>query len=427
VISSGTGQFVTLNTSGLTGGAGVAFAPGTLANAPNGTLVVMFDINFSEPGRDSPDSGSLLRNIIAYLSGQSTVATGLGRPFGVAITQDGLSAYIPDPSSHRVWKVDLTPGSTYGTKTVVAGTGEQGYNGDGINAVDAQLDNPSGVAVDDSGALYIADTGNHAIRKILAPGQNGALIRTVAGIPTSYAVGESTAPECANQPTATQCVTATNLRLFGPRALAFAAGNLFIVDRMNQQIKRFDVATNFIFVVAGVAGRTGLVNGTVGAGAEFCEPNTDCTLAPRFNSPVGIVRNVPNGNVLVADEGNNRIRSIFLGDVESGPSVSTFMSGLVRPTGVAVAGNGNVYVVNYGRHVVVSRCGGECTPIVIAGTDGVAANPAAPDAAHLNSPMGVAVVDRVVNDQTRTLLYIADMGTGRLLVVDVTPPEIFLK
>src|SRR5581483_6803600 len=105
----------------------------------------------------------------------STIASGLGRPFGVAVYNG--AAYVPDTATHSVWKVDFATG----TKTLVAGNGEQGFNGDGIAATEAQLDTPSSVAIDATGALYIADTGNHVVRKVATPGLPGALITTVAG------------------------------------------------------------------------------------------------------------------------------------------------------------------------------------------------------------------------------------------------------
>jgi sugar lactone lactonase YvrE len=340
----------------------------------------------------------------------TSAVTNLGRPFGAAV-RNGI-AYVPDPSAHRVWKIDLATGS----KSVVAGTGDQGFNGDGIDATLAQLDNPSGVAVDSNGALYIADTGNHAIRKIAQPGAPGALISTVAGIPTLYAVGESTLPQCANPPPGfdlSQCAQATSLRLFGPRGVAVDGANrVYIADRMNQQIKRLDPATGYLFVVAGVAGITGN-----SGGSGVCVPgNPDC-VAATFNSPVGVAVDADGANIYVADEGNNRVRRISEG------FVTTFSAGpLLRPTGVAVAPNGDVYVADYGRHRIqrVSPCLATCdAPLVttVAGVDGTpgASAPTGPaTSVLLNSPIGVAFDSGV--------LYIADMLNARLLGVQFTTP-----
>jgi sugar lactone lactonase YvrE len=344
------------------------------------------------------------------------VATGLGRPFGVAI--HGNAAYVPDALTHKVWKVDLTPGTAYGTTTAVAGTGEQGYNGDGINPTLAQLDNPSSVAVDASGALYIADTGNHVVRKVAAPGVSGALITTVAGIPASYAVGESTLANCATVVTS-QCAPATGLRLFGPRALALdSAGNLYIADRMNQQIKKLYTSgplNGFIFVVAGVAGFPGSIDGPITA--PVCPPFTEfCPQAAQFNSPVGLAVDA-SGNVYVAEEGGSKIRFIP-GNPDGPPSAST-LSGttgsLLRPTGVALGANGVVYIANYGNNVISLRsCPVSCGTTTVAGTGtagngGTSGGPAT--SMQLNSPIAVAL--------DGNLLYIADLLNGRLLAVNL--------
>jgi sugar lactone lactonase YvrE len=353
---------------------------------------------------------------IAASQAIATVATGLGRPFGVAI--HGNAAYVPDALTHKVWKVDLTPGTAYGTKTAVAGTGEQGYNGDGINPTLAQLDNPSSVAVDASGALYIADTGNHVVRKVAAPGVTGALITTVAGIPASYAVGESTLANCATLVTS-QCVPATGLRLFGPRALALdSAGNLYIADRMNQQIKKLYTSgplSGLIFVVAGVAGVPGSNNGSTADCTIECSP-------AKFNSPVGVAVDAA-GNVYVADEGNNAIRMISNGFVST-PTANLVsrVPAVVRPTGVVALGVPNsegpsLYIADYGHNRIQRySCSDGCRLLSVAGNGvpGFSGDGGAATSANLNSPIGVALDGQ--------MLYIADLLNGRIRKVDFTPP-----
>jgi len=400
----------------------------SIIDSPLGFVAIGFD--FSCPfGTTGPTSGAMqfdnfvfeqVTEVPGVLAPATiaTVATGLGRPFGVAI--HGTFAYVPDPQSHSVWQVDLTNG----TKKTVAGTGEQGYNGDGIDATVAQLDNPSGVAVDAAGALYIADTGNHAIRKVATPGVDGALITTVAGIPTNYAVGEGIPAGCASSPPTVpvdQCVPATGLRLFGPRGLALdSAGNLYIADRMNQQIKKLYTSgplSGLMFVVAGIAGVPGSIDGPI-SGPLTCGPDT-CALGARFNSPVGLAVD-GSGNVYVAEEGGNKIR--YIPANPDGPPNVTTLSGttgaLLRPTGVAVdTTNFNVYIANYGNNVISLRsCVAACTTVTVAGTGtagsgGTSGGPAT--AMQLNSPIGVAL--------DGFLLYIADLLNGRLLVVNLTP------
>ena len=134
-----------------------------------------------------------------------------------------------------MWKIGTSPTD----RILVAGTGEAGYNGDGISATTAQLNSPRGVAVS-NGNLFIADSGNHIIRKV---NLSSGMISTVAGIPQKNGVAENGGP-------------ATLATLFGPTGVATdAAGNIYIADSMNQQIRKVDAITGTILAVAGVAGR----------------------------------------------------------------------------------------------------------------------------------------------------------------------------
>ena len=394
VTNAGNGQVVTLR----------AQETGTTATAVVfNRLVVVLDVNFIE-GTNAPEQAQpFLRNLIAYAPAPAApvlagIINGLGRPYSVGI--HGGFAYVADPSTHTVWKASL---STPSSKVPVAGIGwktdvepqdRQGYNGDGIESTEAQLDNPSGVALDADGNLYIADTGTHAIRRI---GAGANFITTAAGIPMSFAVGESA-------------------RLFSPRSVAVdQAGNVYISDLMNQQVKRLDRATGTVSVVAGVAGRPGNNDGPV-AGAEFCPPfePAGCTAAARLNSPMGIAIDSA-GNVFVADEGNNRIRKVSAAGIVS--SLPVF--GLLKPTGVAVAPDGSVYIADYGNHRVLraTACGVEsCTVTTIAGTGvpGSAGTPGAPGTAvQLNSPMAVTLQGNV--------LHISDMVNSRIVTINLAP------
>ncbi|MFH8293657.1 RICIN domain-containing protein [Streptomyces sp. NPDC018059] len=106
--------------------------------------------------------------------GGLATATRLDRPLGVAVDDAG-ALYIAEYGNHRVRKV-----APDGTISTVAGTGTEGFGGDGGAPASAQLNKPVGLALDSAGALYIADHGNHRIRKIAA--------RTTAGLPESGTV-----------------------------------------------------------------------------------------------------------------------------------------------------------------------------------------------------------------------------------------------
>ena len=89
----------------------------------------------------------------------------------MAVDADG-NLFIADEGNHRIRRVDSS-----GIITTIAGTGERGFSGDGGPAVEAQLDHPRGVAVDTAGNLYIADKSNHRIRRVDPSGT----ITTIAG------------------------------------------------------------------------------------------------------------------------------------------------------------------------------------------------------------------------------------------------------
>ena len=95
----------------------------------------------------------------------------LSSPNDVAVDASG-NLFIADTGNQRIRKVDPS-----GVITTIAGSGERGFAGDGGPAVEAQFDGPEGVAVDMTGSLYIADYGNHRIRKVNSSGT----ITTVAG------------------------------------------------------------------------------------------------------------------------------------------------------------------------------------------------------------------------------------------------------
>ena len=289
----------------------------------------------------------------------------------------------------------------------MAGTGEAGYNGDGIAADSAQLNSPTGVAVR-NGDLFIADSGNNIVRKVA-----GGIISTVAGV----TVGR-TPPN--NSGVAVNVGPATEAELFNPRGVAVdAAGNIYIADTMNQQVRKVAAGTGIISAVAGTGtGETGNVDGPV-AGSKL-------------NSPLGVAVD-SSGNVYIADEGNNKIRKVSGGSVttvagtgdacpistdpcgDGGPATA---AKLESPSGLAVASDGTLYIADTDNHRIrrVSTAG-VITTVAGNGTAGYSVEddggPAT--AAKLNSPVAVAV------DASGELLYIADLINNSIRAVDLNP------
>ncbi|CAB1081078.1 odd Oz/ten-m homolog 4 [Olavius algarvensis Delta 1 endosymbiont] len=147
--------------------------------------------------------------------GGPAVAANLANPLGLAVDAEG-NIYISDWGNNRIYKVN-----TRGFITTVAGSGTEGDSGDGAFATTAWLANPLGVAVDATGAIYIADSSNYRIRKV----NTGGFITTVAGIGESGYSGDGD--------------LAIAARLKHPYDVAVdAAGNLYIADHFNQRIRK---------------------------------------------------------------------------------------------------------------------------------------------------------------------------------------------
>jgi streptogramin lyase len=167
----------------------------------------------------------------------------------------------------------------------LAGTGEQGYSGDGGPAAEARLNQPFGLTRGPDGALYVCDTGNHRVRRI--DGETG-IITTVAGTGEKGYSGDGG--------------PAINAKLNEPYEVRFdAAGNMFFVERLNHCIRRVDAETGRISTVAGT-GEAGY-SGDGGPATEA-----------RFNQPHSIQFG-PDGRLYVADVLNHRLRVV---DLETG-------------------------------------------------------------------------------------------------------------
>ncbi|MFJ5927387.1 RICIN domain-containing protein [Kitasatospora sp. NPDC092948] len=305
----------------------------------------------------------------------------LNRPLGVAVDGTG-TLFIADYNNQRVRKV-----TTDGRITTVAGTGVAGFAGNNGPADKAQLSQPRGLAVDGAGNLYIADAGNHRLRKITADGR----ITTIAGTGTGGFVGN-------NGP-------AVSAQLNYPLAVAVdSAGVLYISDFSGHRIRKI-TADGRISTVAGT--------GTAGSGGDGGPADK-----AQLNGPRGLALDGA-GNLYIADAGNNRIRKItadgrmstvagtgtagFSGD--GGPADKAQLS---APLGVVVNSAGEVLLSDYNNHRV-RRIAGDGTITTVAGTKGAGfsgdGGPAS--AAQLSNPTALAV------DCVDTL-YIADHVNNRV-------------
>ena len=231
--------------------------------------------------------------------------------------------YIADRGNHRVRKVD-----TSGAITTFAGTGEYGFSGDGGPATAASLAGPWSVAGDQAGNVYISDRDNHRIRRVDATGA----ITTVAGNGLHDYRGDGG--------------PATEAALAWPHGIFVdSSGNLFIADRNNQRVRKVDTSGT-ITTVAG-NGRGGF-NGDGGAA-------TDASLS----GPLAVSGDQA-GNLYIADQLNNRIRMIALSGIistlaggdgagYSGDGDASFLARLDAPSGIAVSPAGNIYIADTGN------------------------------------------------------------------------------
>ena len=161
-----------------------------------------------------PVISTIAGNGTAGYSGDSGPATAaeLSSPYGIAIDNAG-NLYFADTANNRVRKV----ASGTGIISTIAGNGTAGYAGDGGPATNAELQSPAGVVLDSAGDLYIADQGNNVVRKVSASGT----ITTVAGNNEIGYSGDGG--------------SAINATLHAPAGVAIdSAGNLYIADEAKQ-------------------------------------------------------------------------------------------------------------------------------------------------------------------------------------------------
>jgi uncharacterized protein (TIGR03437 family) len=215
---------------------------------------------------------------------QLTLQGGAPGLSGVALDANG-HLYISDTHNCVIRMVNLSTSVI----TTVAGNTTCGYTGDGGAATKTSLNYPSGIAVDSSGNLYIADELNNRVRKVDANG----VITTVAGNGNATYSGDG--------------VQANTTAVVSPIGVAFdSAGNLYISE--SSRIRKVDTGGN-ITTLAGATSRTS-TNGFSGDGG----PST----AALLNGPIGMVVDTA-GNLYFADANNERIRKI-----NSGGTISTY-------------------------------------------------------------------------------------------------------
>lgn len=291
-----------------------------------------------------------------------TIADGLSRPSAIAIDSTGAILVM---DGDRVRKI------SHGTPSLVAGTGTSGFSGDGESATLARLNlnvfpgvSAQGLATDNLGNVYIADYGNHRIRKVSAAG----IITTIAGTGAAGGSGDEG--------------PAISAQLGLPRGLAFEqqTGNLYVADSFTNRVRMID-SNGFIHSVAG----TGEV-GDAGDGG--------LAVKAQLNGPTGLAIDQKTGSLYIADSTNHRVRKVAPDGMIS--NVARTAAALSLPVAIAVDDRGDVFVADAGGNRVLR--------IDAAGTITTLAAPGL----ALNQPLGIAV-------DSSGYVFVADADNDRIV------------
>lgn len=260
--------------------------------------------------------------------GGPALQAGLNEPYEIRFDRQGNMLFV-ERANHVVRRVDRQTGLI----STLAGTGEEGFSGDGGPAVAARLSQPHSIQLSPSGDLFICDIGNHRVRKV---GKEDGRILTFAGTG-----GQGKTPDGA-------ALAGTPLN--GPRALDFdAEGNLWLALREGNAVYRIDMEALSIHHVAGTGEQ-----GFTGHG----QPALQATLSGPKGLSLG-----PGGNVYLADTESHSIRMVDrsrgtlelvagTGEPGDGPEGDPLNCRMGRPHGVFVDSDGSVFVGDTNAHRV---------------------------------------------------------------------------
>jgi sugar lactone lactonase YvrE len=278
----------TAGTPGSTDGSGnvALFNNPTGVVADNNTNIFVADFGNSTIRELIPVSGKWVVTTIAGTAGTTGSNDGIGtsalfsNPAGIAISDTG-TLYVADFGNSTIRQI--TPAGPTWVVTTIAGTAGTPGSSDGVGG-GALFNNPTSVALDSLGNVYVADFGNHTIRQITPVGLIW-VVTTIAGTAGKPGIADG---------------TGNAARFDNPAGVAVdSLGNVYVADSMNDTIRKMALSgTNWmVSTIAGLAGKFGSADGT--------------NNIARFNRPIGLAVDASD-NLYVADAGNDVIRKITL-------------------------------------------------------------------------------------------------------------------
>jgi trimeric autotransporter adhesin len=335
--------------------------------------------------------------------GGLAVQAQFNNPQGVAVDHSG-NVYVADTGNSLIRVISPNGFVNLYAGNVFSGVPQVGWTGDGGPAIGAELDLPVGIAVDAAGDLYIADSANNAIREVTVNGT----IQTIAGL-------GPTAPGFSGDTTA-----AAGANLNGPLDVTVDSNNnVFIADTNNANVREITASTGIINTVAG---STAIVSGAVVI-AFGSTGNGGSAILAELAGPAGVAVDSA-GNLYIATYADNSIRVVntkniinaFAGNTgygyagDGGPALKSQLS---SPQGICLDSSGNLYLADRWNNRIRKIAGGTITTIAGNGQASFGGDGGPATSAQLSFPDGIAV-DNAGN------VYISDLLNNRVRMVTPT-------
>ena len=405
-------------------GPGLRTAPLTLTDGSSSyTIGVVGTGNAPQLAVAPGDVSTFAGNGTAAYPGGTTPSTAEFAAPAATVVDGSGTVYIADAANNAIRKIQA------GVVSTVAGTGSAGIGGDGGAATSAKLSNPTAVALDAAGDIYIADTGNNSIRVVY---ESGVALECLIILenPTSFGLlaGATSCTGAKSYPAAGDIYTiagdgtsgftgdgaiATGADLMGPDGVAVdTSGNVYIADTGNNRVRMVTASTGDIATIAG-NGSVGFTNGTSALTAEL-------------DGPTALALD-QSGDLYIADTANSAVRKLSLSGATitivagkgtsgySGDGGAATSAALATPTGIALDAAGNLYIADTGnsRIRLVLSSSGTISTIAGNGSATYAGDGGEALIASFDQPKGVAL------DSTGRL-YVADTVNNRIRFIDST-------